>query len=260
LNDTLSMLRFRVFLLCALVCSCHRPTPVQEHRVTDRKRLAELRKLFVPEAYIRPEDQEKAQRLSDGYSAPFPCSYDKVELGTHVIASLPTDQCFKMTTPQRMRGLWRNDFEGQAFCAAPARECPAGKWKPKEPGVAWIDFASSLPGSADTPPGGLYEIDFVGRETAYPGLYGEYGFYNHEVVVDRLFSITEVEAPPPQPNKDEMIKDLKECEKAKTCVPNWNEINEMDEAQMKKAHIVAYLKDCAGKQICMPNSEVSSPR
>jgi hypothetical protein len=254
------MLRFRILLLCALVCSCHRSTPVQEHRVTDPKRLAELRKLLVPEAYIRPEDQEKAQRLRDGYSASFPCSYDKVEFGAPAIATVPTDQCFKMTKPQRMRGLWRNDFEGQAFCAAPARECPASKWKPNEPGVAWIDFSSPLPGSADTPPGGLYAIDFVGRETAYPGPYGEYGLYNQEVVVDRLLSITEVKAPPPQPTKDEMIKDFKQCEKTKTCIPNWSEINEMDDAQMKKTHIEAYLKDCVGKQICMPNSDVSSHR
>jgi len=219
------MLRPRTLLLCALVSSCHQQTPVQEHRVNDPKRLAELRRLFVPEAYVRPEDQQKAQRLRDGYSAPFPCSYDEVELGTHAIASLPIDQCFKMTKSQRMRGLWRNDFEGQAYCAAPARECPAGKWKPNEPGVAWIDFASPLPGEADTPPGGLYAIDFVGRGTAYPGMYGEYGFYNQEVIVDRLISIRMIRPPP--------------------------------SGQMTKEHIEGYLKDCANETICMPNSEVS---
>lgn len=224
LNDTPSMLRPLALLSCALVCSCHQPTTVEKHRVKDPKRLAELRRLFVPEAYVHPEDQEKAQRLRDGYSAPLPCSYDMVELGTHGIASLPTDQCFKMTKPQRMRGLWRNDFEGQAFCATPARQCPAGK-KPNEPGIAWIDFASPLPGSADTPPGGLYAIDFVGRATAYPGMYGEYGFYNQEIIVDRLISIRMI-GPPPS-------------------------------GQMTKEHVEAYLKDCRNAPICMPNSEVS---
>lgn len=253
------MLRLRVMLLCALISGCRGPSPtVPQRQATNPKQLAELRAAFVPEAYIRPEDQKKAQRLHDGYLGPFPCSYDKIEGGGHVIASLPTDQCYKMTTPQRIRGLWRNDFEGQAFCAAPASECPAGKWKPNEPGVAWIDFASPLPGSSETPPGGLYAIDFIGRETAYPGRYGEYGFYNKEVIVDRVLSIAEVKGPPPEPTKRQMIIYFKECEKTKTCIPNWNEINGMDDVQIRQAHIEGYLKDCAGKQICMPNSEVSS--
>jgi len=224
LNDTSGMLRFRILLFCALVCSCHRQPSVQEHRESDPKRLAELRRLFVPEAYVRPEDQRRAQRLRDGYSAPFPCSYDKVEFGSHEIASLPTDQCFKMTKPRRMSGLWRNDFEGQAFCATPARECPPGTWQPNQPGVAWIDFVSPLPGSEDTPPGGLYAVDFVGRETAYPGMYGEYGFYNRDVIVDRLISIRMIEPPSP--------------------------------GQMTKEHIEAYRKECIRAPICMPNSEV----
>jgi hypothetical protein len=211
-------------ILVALMSSCQRSASRKEEpRITDPKKLAELRKMFVPEAYLRPEDQKKAQRLRDGYSSPFPCSYEKTELGSHVIASLPTDQCFKMTKPQRKTGLWRNDFEGQAFCAAPARECPFGKWRPNEPGVAWIDFAS-LPGSEDTPPGGLYAIDFVGRATAYPGQYGEYGLYNQEVIVDRLISIKMIEPP--------------------------------RRGQMTKEHIEAYRKDCVGKPICMPNTEV----
>lgn len=247
-----------VFVGAALLVSCHHRQPPrgQEHPRTDPKQLADLRATLVPEAYIHREDQKKAERLRDGYSGPFPCSYDKVEGAVHELASLPTDQCFKMTKPQRMRGLWRNDFEGQAFCAAPARECPVGRWKPNEPGVAWINFASPLPGSADTPPGGLYAIDFIGRGTAYPGRYGEYGFYNQEVIVDRLLSITQLEAPPPEPTKDEMIKYYKQCEKAKTCIPNWSEINGMDDAQLKNVHLEGYLKDCAGKPICMPNSEV----
>jgi hypothetical protein len=160
-----------------------------------------------------------------------------------------------------MAGLWRNEFEGQTFCATPARECPPpGKWKPNEPGVAWLDFASPLPGKADTSPGGLYAIDFVGRATAYSGQYGQDGFFNQEVIVDRLLSITEVEAPPPQPTKNETIKYFKECEKRKTCVPNWNVINDMDDARERKAHIAGYQKDCAGKQICIPNSELSIQR
>jgi hypothetical protein len=149
----------------------------EEQRATDPKYLAMTRDWFNPDAFVRPEDQEKARRLRDGYPSPFPCAYEKVELGIGVIASLPTDHCFKMTSPHRMHGLWRNNFEGQEFCAAPANLCPSGDGTR----VAWIDVRS-LPGLEDTPPGGLYAIDFVGRSTAYPGHYGGYGFYNREVI------------------------------------------------------------------------------
>ena len=165
------------------------------------------------------------------------------------------DACFEMTPRQRWKGIWRNGFEDQAFCAAPAQDCPAFK-QPKEPGVAWIEFASSVPGVQDTAPGGLYAIEFVGRATAQPGDYGGYGFYGQEVIVHQLLSIREVKAPPPQPTKAEMIAYFKKCEAKKTCIPNWNEINAYDEAQEKKAHTKGYLKDCAGKPICMPNSEI----
>jgi hypothetical protein len=218
------MSRFRALLLCALACNCNRVSSAQEHRITDPKKLAELRTWFMPEAYVRPEDQKRAERWRDGYEGPFPCAYEVTELGTRETAELPTDKCFKMTQPRRMQGLWRNDFEGQAFCALPARACPSGH-EPNEPGVAWIEFASPLPGSDDTPPGGLYAIDFIGRQTAYPGHYGGYGFYNEDVIVDRVLSIRIVEPP--------------------------------RRGQMTRQNIQSYLKDCAGKTLCMPNSEVS---
>jgi hypothetical protein len=106
------------------------------------------------------------------------------------------------------------------------------------------------------PPGGLYAIDFIGRCSEGVGMFGHFGMSKHEVIVDRLLSIKQIEPPPPEPTKAEVIKETKECEAAKTCVPDWNAINAIDDARMKKAHIEAYLKDCAGKPICMPNSEV----
>lgn len=207
-----------------LVAGCHKPAPQPERRVvTDPKRLAALREAFVPEVYLRPEDQKAAAKLRDGYAAPIPCSKQTVESGIPVVSSLPTDQCYKMNPPERMQGLWRNDLEGLAFCAAPATECPHGKWEPNQAGVAWLEFASPLGGEKETPSGGLYTIDFVGRRTTFPGHYGEYGFYNQDVIVDRLISIKEVEPPPP--------------------------------GQMTKEHVAAYFKECTGGKICMPNSE-----
>jgi len=68
-------------------------------------------------------------------------------------------------------------------------------------------------------------MDFMGRRTMYKGPYGHMGGSDQELVVDRVISMKEVEAPPPPPTKAEMIKYFKECEAAKTCIPNWDEIN-----------------------------------
>lgn len=180
-----------------------------------------LRLIFAPDKYARPEDQKRAERLSNGYAGPLPCEFEKKELGSPVIASLPTEQCYKMTSPERMTGLWSNAFEDPEFCPAPARECPdhpreAGKYPrlypPFEP--------PHLPGDKDTPPGGLYAIDFIGRHTVYPLGSGE---LDKIVVVDRVISIKEVKPPPP--------------------------------GQMTSAHVAGYFAECDGKSICMPNSE-----
>jgi hypothetical protein len=213
------MPRFRALLLCALICSCHRQATVQERRETDPKKLAELRKAFVPEAYLRREDQERARRLRDGYSAPMPCEHEAIEGGVRVIAATQVDQCFKMTAPQRWQGLWRNNFEGSEFCEAPAKRCPGGDNRD----FVELSIRSPLRGARDTPPGGLYAIDFIGRKTLYPGVYD--GGAPEEIIADRLISIRLVEPPPP--------------------------------GQMTKAHIEGYRKDCAGKPICMPNLEIS---
>lgn len=214
-----AMLLIRILLLCALLCGCDRTAAHDEQkRITDPKKLALLREEFVPEAYVRPEDRRRAERLRAGYQGPMPCAYEKTEMGTRVIAPVRVDQCFKMTGPQRWKGLWRDDFESSQFCAAPDTRCETTD----RARFVWLDLAVDLPGAKDTPPGGLYAIDFIGRKTAYPGLYD--GTASQEIVVDRLISIRMVKPPPP--------------------------------GQMTKEHIKGYLEDCAGAKICMPNSEV----
>jgi hypothetical protein len=174
------------------------------------------------------------------------------------IGALPNDvgQCFKFTPPKRMQGLWRNQFEGSDYCEDQARPCPDKKMNASHGFSTWLEMRAPLPGARDTPPGGLYAIDFVGRRSVGAGKFGHFGMWRNEVIVDRLLSIKEVEPPPPQPTKAEFIKEMKACEARKTCIPNWTVINGYDQAQDKKARIEAYLKNCAGKPICMPNSEV----
>jgi hypothetical protein len=94
----------------------------------------------------------------------------------------PTDRCFKMTEQRRWRGLWRDEFEGSAFCPDPAEACTNVR-----KGGIWLTGA---PGNAN---GKLYRVEFVGRRTLYPGPHGHLGMFKHEMIVDRMISIEAVE-------------------------------------------------------------------
>jgi hypothetical protein len=147
---------------------------------------------------------------------------DKAKWGG-VEAMPKAEECFRFSKSQRMQGLWRNQFEGSEFCESSDRRCPDPKTAADPESFIWLEL--ELPaGYEDTPPGGLYAIDFVGRRSLGGGMFGHFGVAKHEVLVDRLLSIKLVEAPPP--------------------------------GQMTKAHVEGYLKDCAGKKLCMPNSEI----
>ena len=121
---------------------------------------------------------------------------DKLKWGGWKAVPNELDRCFKMLPPQRWRGLWRNAFEAPSFCPAPALKCgsdPAAEANQLEMS---IEFKSDPPGfGPDTRPGGLYEVEFVGRRTAHGGIHGDHPLAQ-EIVVDRLISIKEVEGPP----------------------------------------------------------------
>ena len=107
--------------------------------------------------------------------------------------------CYKLAHPERWRGLWRNDFEGSRFCAAPSKkQCSFDT-----PGESvWFDYSFGLtetkPRQWKIPLGGLYEVDLIGRRTAVKGRYGHMGGSDHALIVDRMVSIRQVEAPPKQ--------------------------------------------------------------
>ena len=95
-----------------------------------------------------------------------------------------TERCFRMTEPRRWQGLWRNEFEGSHFCEAPAIRCDHDT-----PGMnIWLTSKRDR-----EPDGRLYRVDFIGRRTLYPGLFGHLAIADgHEVVVDRMISMREV--------------------------------------------------------------------
>lgn len=168
-----------------------------------------------PGVFARAEDQERARLLSkpcaeadEGHACyrydgrlirEFPCAYH-IEAG--VIGSLPTDQCYKMEAARRYRGVWVDEFEGQAFIpeGTKAPEWPRGD--PKSPewreqadraiaATIWLDVGRTNIGHKWQRGGHRAFIEFIGRKTMYPGNYGHMGMSGQEIVVDRVISLRE---------------------------------------------------------------------
>lgn len=169
--------------------------------------------LEKPEVYARAEDQERARlllkpcteadvghgcyRFDNRALREMPCAY---HIAAGVIGSLPTDQCFKMEKPRRYKGIWIDEFEGQAFIpeGTAAPEWPVTD--PSSPGwreqleraraaTIWLNVARvKLRHSADEGGRKMF-IDFIGRKTMYPGWYGHMGMSGSEIIVDRVISL-----------------------------------------------------------------------
>jgi len=108
----------------------------------------------------------------------------------HGVEALPKaiDQCFQMDKPRRWQGLWLNGFEDSRFCPAPARECAEADRGER----IWLTAGPSvrLPQYEGEAPAPVYEVEFVGRKTAYPGDYE--GTAQHEIIVDRMIAMKEL--------------------------------------------------------------------
>lgn len=138
-----------------------------------------------PEAYLRPEDQEKARcyRLDD-----LPCTVERVENGITTISGPPTDECYRMLPRQRYSGVWVNEFEGSRFY-------PGRSTRPdnRDEVRIWLDVERVNPATVY---GLAYQIEFEGRRTMYPGPTGHLGSADHELIVDRMISITPIDERP----------------------------------------------------------------
>lgn len=101
------------------------------------------------------------------------------------------EECFEMLPSARWRGLWRNGAVTSFFCPEPATKCPEDK---KDDQIA-LNFKSWPPKLSGY--GGLYKIDFIGRRTVRGGFSAGFGA-THDMVVDHLISMKEIEPPPKQ--------------------------------------------------------------
>lgn len=161
------------------------------------------------------KDRVAAQLFNWGIRWRTPCS----DLSEALTSPDWEEQCYRFTKPERMHGFWRNNYEASQFCDRRAA-CGSGH----RSDFTWLQFRKLPAGWEDTPPGGLYAIDFIGRRSEHGGLFGGQAMANQEVAVERLISISLAEPPPP--------------------------------GQMTQEHVQAYLRECDGALLCMPNSEV----
>ena len=135
-----------------------------------------------------------------------------------------SDQCYTFEKPRKWKGVWLNQFEGSTFC-------PAGSQCSHEladyPQQIWLEFASPRPDKAEV--GAVYEVEFIGRRSIGKGNFGHMGVSENDIIVDRIISMKELQPPPPEPTKAQVIADWKKCEAEHSCIPNWPMINSIKE-------------------------------
>jgi hypothetical protein len=133
---------------------------------------------------------------------------EETEFGP-VITSIPLDQCFRMTAPQRMKGVWIDEFEASRFVPG-ARDTtnidvePFGIWLniDRDRSAELNDSSTELQ---------AFEIEFIGRQTLYPGHMGHMGVFEHEVIVDQLISARPVDATPYARKQEEWMRRMMEA-------------------------------------------------
>ncbi len=113
--------------------------------------------------------------------------------------SIPFDQCYRMMTPSYYRGVWIDAFEGQTFtperpkridgASTPAAIGSRNERDRTQETHSWIDTSRVSIEHKSKIVGQRRFIEFIGRQTMYPGGYGHMGLSTSYIIVDRLVSI-----------------------------------------------------------------------
>jgi hypothetical protein len=147
-----------------------------------------------PPAYVYADiGKQSWMALGLGYFS-HPCwREEQTEFGP-VMHSLPTDECFRMTEPRRMKGVWIDEFEGSRFVPG-ARDTTGVE---VEPFGIWLNVHTNRIAGLVEEPHELraFEVEFIGRQTLYRGSYGHMGMSEHEVIMDELIWARPVDVSP----------------------------------------------------------------
>jgi len=123
-----------------------------------------------------------------------PCYRNEKSPYGDALAFVGNEQCFRFNPPERMHGVWLDEFEGSEFLPD-AKSAPAQSRY--SPNAIWLDFTRHEPlltrGNGEPR---AFAIEFVGRRATYPGSYGHMGGTRHLVIVNRLLSAKPL--PPPK--------------------------------------------------------------
>lgn len=187
-----------------------------------------------PEAlpYRNPIDRLGAEFSRLGWITYWPCS-SPIEDIDFVVNSIPPEDCYRFDAPERMRGVWLLEMEGSTFLPD-ANASPAVR-PFMDDDCTWLEPArdilfSQLPDlkPAQSPP--TYLIEFIGRRSTYPSIYGGGGGCPNLVLLDELISARSIEPPPPlnDESRDRAIKlylaneaRLKALEPPETMLNRW---------------------------------------
>ncbi len=147
----------------------------------------------VAASYKNPWDRFVVQLgFGFGYT---PCFRREKDAYGEVLVFKGNEECFRFDPPERMRGVWLDEFEGSEFLPN-ATEAPAERQYSRD--MIWLDFTRPEPLLADRSGDRALAIEFVGRRATFPGSYGHLGGSRHLVIVDELLSATPL-PPPPHP-------------------------------------------------------------
>jgi hypothetical protein len=189
-----------LFALIAIVFSGHEPAlsqfPIPKPEVFARKE-DQQRAQLLTKACVEADVGRGCNRSNGALMRDYPCT----SLKSDIVVGLPTDQCYRMDEPRRYRGVWIDEFEGQQFIPEGTRppkwpdgnsRTPGWRKRLEQARLASIWLDTSRATFAKKPRvGGRKWIEFVGRKTRYPGLYGHLGMSGHEIIVDRVIALRE---------------------------------------------------------------------
>ncbi|MCB2077103.1 MAG: hypothetical protein KDE55_05315 [Novosphingobium sp.] len=123
---------------------------------------------------------------------------DKVRAGGLMAYPVGVENCFEMDVPREWSGLWRNDFEGSLFCPVPETRCRFDEDYDSKNATIWLQVPRAgewREKMMSLKYGGLYEITFRGRRTLNRGNFPGGGVFDHEMVIDEIMRLEEVEPP-----------------------------------------------------------------
>jgi hypothetical protein len=121
---------------------------------------------------------------------------DKLKWGGTGAMPERADECFTFESPRRWKGVWINAFEGSQFCLPPVRRTCQQEGSGSYDNVVSLEFSHSPSVQDHLVPGGVYLVDFIGRRSHGAGTFGHMGVARNDIIVDRMISMKQLEAPP----------------------------------------------------------------